>query len=210
MTHHVRIKICGIRDQVALDTAVESGADFVGFVRWAGSPRHVEADEAVRLGATLPETVEPVGLFVDASLQEILACPFKWIQLHGNEDEALAEALQAEGRHVIRGFRFDQAQLMRWDACTAVDRLLVDGSRIGGTGDGFDHEALAAMLPELDTPLFVAGGLTPDNVDEVIRCCMPWGVDVSSGVERLRGVKDPELIDAFCEAARPDEAAPND
>ena len=202
MSHHVRIKICGITEEDGLEAAVEGGADLVGFVRWDGSPRHVEPDVAKALADQLPETVEPVGLFVDAPLSVMLQCPFQWIQLHGREDESIAEALKSEGRHVIRGFRFDPEALIRWDACAAVDRLLVDGSRTGGTGEGFDHGQLLEIMTTIETPLLVAGGLSPNTVSDVVRLCAPWGVDVSSGVERIRGEKDPGLIRAFCAAVR--------
>ena len=202
MTHHVRIKICGVRDQIALDTAVEAGADFIGFVRWPGSPRFVEAEEAAGLAASLPRQVEPVGLFVNAPIREILDWPHQWVQLHGDEDETVAAALRAEGRNVIRGFRFEEGQVARWDGCAAVDRLLVDGSSVGGTGEAFDHDALARILPTTETPILVAGGLSPENVARVVHDCRPWGVDVSSGVESSRGVKDPERIESFCRAAR--------
>lgn len=197
-----RIKICGITERTALDAAVAGGADFMGFVRWRGSPRFIEAGEAEQLARMLPESVEPVGLFVDAPLQEMTACPFRWIQLHGSEDESISDGVKAAGKQVIRGFRFDPTEVTRWDACRSVDRLLVDGSTVGGEGIGFEHDALAEVLPNVRTPLLLAGGLDPSNVTEAIGRTMPWGVDVSSGVERTRGEKDPALIEAFCSAVR--------
>ena len=202
MSHDVRIKICGITDQPALDAAIEGKADFIGFVRWNGSPRFIDAATAEQLASSLPTDINPVGLFVDAPLEEMLECPFEWIQLHGSEEETTAHALKDAGKQVIRGFRFDPDAVRRWDACHAIDRVLVDGSRIGGTGEGFDHANLAGIMQEITTPLFIAGGLGPGNVADAITQCPPWGVDVSSGVEHERGRKDPALIRAFCDAVR--------
>ena len=109
MSHHVRIKICGVTDEPALQAAVRGGADFIGFVRWDGSPRHLGPEAAADLASMIPEGVEPVGLFVDAPMEEMLAWPHEWIQLHGREDEEVAEALRSEGHQIIRGFRFDPA-----------------------------------------------------------------------------------------------------
>jgi phosphoribosylanthranilate isomerase len=88
----------------------------------------------------------------------------------------------------------------RWDACRAIDTLVVDGPR-GGSGHGFDHAALAAMVPSLRARVLLAGGLTPANVAQAIESVRPWGVDVSSGVERVRGTKDHALVADFCRAA---------
>ena len=202
MSHHVRIKICGISEETALQAAVQSGADYIGFVCYAGSPRHVEPEVAAELASMIPDGIEPVGLFVDAPMDEMLAWPHEWIQLHGREDEQVAEELRSEGYQIIRGFHFDPVTVERWDRCPAVDRLVIDGSTVGGTGEAFDHEALKAMSSMLETPLLVAGGLTPTNVASLIETMAPWGVDVSSGVESSRGRKNPELIEAFCAAVR--------
>ena len=202
MSHHVRIKICGIAEGTALQAAVEAEADFIGFVHCPRSPRHVAASDAVELASMIPAGIEPVGLFVDADLEEMLAWPYEWIQLHGSEDEEIAHRLKSEGRRIIRGFRFDPVEVARWDRCEAIDRLLLDGSTRGGTGDSFDHHAFERMQASIETPVLVAGGLTPENVSEVLETCRPWGVDVSSGVESSRGVKDPERIRAFGSAVR--------
>ena len=202
MSHHVRIKICGVTDEPALQAAVRGGADFIGFVRWEGSPRHLGPEAAADLASMIPEGVEPVGLFVDAPIEEMLAWPHEWIQLHGRENEQVAEELRSEGHQIIRGFRFDPETVERWDRCPAVDRLVIDGSTVGGTGEAFDHDALKAMSSTLETPLLVAGGLTPTNVASLVEALAPWGVDVSSGVESARGRKDPDLIEAFCSAVR--------
>lgn len=197
-----RIKICGIRDSAARDAAVSGGADFLGFVHWTGSPRYIDPPDARELARGLPDTVAPVGLFVDASLDEMTSSPFAWVQLHGSENEATCESVKTSGKNVIRGFRFDVEQLARWDACEAVDAVLVDGSSVGGEGLGFDYGVLCDLLPRLSKPLLLAGGLNPENVADAIQRIRPWGVDVSSGVERERGEKDLALIEAFCTSTR--------
>jgi phosphoribosylanthranilate isomerase len=196
------IKVCGLRDATCVDAAVKAGANFIGFVHWEGSPRAVSAQHACTLARSLPEEVQPVGLFVNADLDTVLRCPFKVVQLHGDEDVAFCETVHAEGKCVIRGFQFDIDAIKRWDACTSIDRLLVDGSAVGGEGMGFDHNVLAELIAMLRTPVILAGGLTPLNVADAITRTQPWAVDVSSGVERSRGEKDPALIEAFCRAAR--------
>lgn len=202
MSHQTKIKICGIRNQPALSAAVAGGADFVGFVHWTGSPRYIEQDAASALARGLPDSVAPVGLYVDGVLEEIVDSSYCWIQLHGNEDEETCDQLKAAGKQIIRGFRFDEEELARWDACEAVDALLVDGSTVGGEGLGFEHHTLLEIIPRLSKPLLLAGGLNPENVADAIQRTRPWGVDVSSGIERERGEKDPTLIEEFCRAAK--------
>ena len=202
MSVPTRIKICGIRDDEALEAAVEAGADYLGFVHWAGSPRHIGIEDAARLAAGLPERTTPVSLFVDESIERMLETPFQWIQLHGGEDESTCRRLREAGHRVIRGVHFTPEAIQRWAECEDVDLLLVDGSRTGGTGESFDHEALMRLGTRIDTPLIIAGGLDPNNVKRVIQATQCWGVDVSSGVESERGRKDPALIRRFCQATR--------
>lgn len=202
MNEGTKIKICGIREREALDASIEGGADFVGFVHWPGSPRHVTIAHAQELAAHLPDSIAPVGLFVDEPLEVMLASPFQWIQLHGNEDESICRSLKKAGKNIIRGFHFSPESVQRWQACPDVDRLLVDGSRIGGTGEGFDHLRLVEHLAQDSKPLLLAGGLNPENVTTAVQRTRPWGVDVSSGVEQSRGLKDPGRILKFCSAVR--------
>ena len=170
-------------------------------MHWRESPRYISQEDAGTLAELLPDSIQPVGLFVDADSALMEQSPFSWIQLHGNEDEAACERVKSTGRTVIRGFRFSEEAVRRWSDCEAVDYLLVDGSPVGGEGIGFDHARLEDVTSELEKPLILAGGLDPDNVAEAIRATSPWGVDVSSGVERTRGEKDPARIIAFCRAA---------
>lgn len=209
-TGRTRIKICGIRDDRGLDAAVEAGADAVGFVFAKKSPRFVDPDVAAGLTALLPPFMSAVGLFVDQSSSEVAriaeAALIDIVQLHGAESAAVAHHLSSEFT-VIKAIQFGRAALREWGRNTDIDLLLVDGST-GGEGTSFDWSALAATDPPIEAPLILAGGLTAANVESAIRQVRPYAVDVSSGVERERGVKDPDLIRAFCRAVRrADEAA---
>ncbi len=179
--------------------AATLGADAVGFVVADASPRRVTVEAVHQLVAATPPGVTPVVVLRDQPDHPVLAgrVPGVVAQLHGGEDEAAcAAARAATGRLVVRGFAFDPEAVARWDACPDVGLLLVDGPR-PGSGEAFDHADLAARLPELRTPVALAGGLAPDTVAGAIAGVRPWMVDVSSGVERRRGEKDPELLAAF-------------
>jgi len=201
-----RIKICGIRDEDAALAAADAGADAIGFVFARGSPRTIDPERAFEIQAILPPFVSTVGVFVNASVDAFCdieeTCPSTLAQLHGSEDEPTVRAC---GPGIIRGIRFDPAaiaaDLARWNAIDEVDALLIDGSS-GGAGAAFDWAALSPHLAHLSKPVILAGGLTPENVGDAIRAVRPYAVDVSSGVERERGLKDPALISAFCEAVR--------
>ncbi len=202
-----RIKICGITSPELAEVAVASGADAVGLVFAPGSPRHVEFETAVEIVEVLPPFVTAVGLFqLTSRLNEDLEDWWEeWCQLHGEESEDLVDEV-ADTHRVIRGFRFSREAVERWNACAAVDALLIDGGA-GGAGESFDHTELAAMRPRITKPIILAGGLTPSNVADAIRTVRPFAVDVSSGVESERGEKDPALIRAFCAAVREADSA---
>lgn len=199
-----RIKICGIRDADTALAAAEAGADAVGFVFVRSSPRYIAPESAFEIMSGLPPMVSSVGVFMNHSLDAFIdieeACPTTLSQLHGNENEPLVRQC---GPGILRAIRFDPstiaADLARWDAIEEVDAILVDGAA-PGQGESFDWPALAALLEPVSKPIFLAGGLTPDNVVEAIRIVRPYGVDVSSGVEKEKGVKDAGLIEAFCKA----------
>jgi phosphoribosylanthranilate isomerase len=196
-----RVKICGIRSPEMVRVAVEAGADAIGIVRAPGSPRYVDERELDAILAAVPPFVAAVGVYV---AREPAALPTgelrRWthVQVHGEQDE---ENLASWPRRVVRGFPFDADRVRRWDACPAVEALLVDGPE-PGSGAAFDHAALARMVAELRKPVLLAGGLTAESVGEAIRTVRPFAVDVSSGVESAPGVKDAALIRAFCRAVR--------
>ena len=219
MTSSPRIKICGIRDPATARTAAEAGADAVGLVFAERSPRYLRFEEAAEVVAALPPFVEPVALYADVDLDfvaEIVAdlstCT---VQIHG--DYAPDDLRTLEGLRVIRAlpFRDDSAEdeLRRWDEAYRggevpnLAGLLVDTpdpAKHGGTGRAFDWAALRRTLDRVEprVPIILAGGLNPENVGEAIRTVRPWAVDVSSGVEASRGVKDPQRIADFCRAVR--------
>ncbi len=199
-----RIKICGVRDTDTARAAADARADAVGLVFVDSSPRCVDKATAARVVASLPPFVEPVGLFVDTSAGDIRevcgATGIRTVQLHGREPLAVLDGLA--GLRVIRALPFDPDKIgdaLKWDADARVSSLLFDAAQ-GGSGEAIDWHGLAAAAHGFSKPLILAGGLTPDNVAQAVSVVRPYAVDVSSGVESSRGVKDAGLIRAFCEA----------
>ena len=150
MSHRTKIKICGIRNQPALSAAVAGGADFVGFVHWTGSPRYIEQDAASALSRGLPDSVTPVGLYVDGVLEEIVDSSYCWIQLHGNEDEETCDQLKAAGKQIIRGFRFDEDDPIIVRAKSAIEASGIEpwtAVTCGGSdANEFNDHGLAAVV----------------------------------------------------------------
>ena len=201
------IKICGVRDVKPAEAAIAAGAHAIGVVRAAGSPRTATDDEVIALADALPPEVLLVGVFRNQSAEAWqhfleLAAPHApgrvQIQLHGDEDDT---AVRAAPTPVIRGFGFTPEALAHWDNAENVSALLVD-HHDPGSGTAFDHDALARVRDTITRPLWLAGGLTPENVAAAITTVRPDVVDVSSGVERARGIKDADRIRAFCAAVR--------
>ena len=209
------LKICGVTHDEHVRAAAEHGATHVGCVLVERSPRALSLDRACALARTAKELgLATVALVADAdaALRTTLGLvqrterPFDLVQCHGDEREGACALVAAEvGLPIIRGFAFSPAELRRWDHAPSIDLLLADGPR-GGGGSGFDHAALAAILDDaanpVRRPVVLAGGLDPNTVAQAIATVRPFGVDVSSGVERTRGVKDVRLIAAFLAAAR--------
>ncbi len=199
-----RIKICGVRSFDAIDAAVDAGADALGFVFVKDSPRYIEPEKALPLVLRLPPMITSVGLFRNCDLDSFCdieeQCPTHLSQLHGDEPPKLVRQC---GPGVIKSVRFHtdtiDDNLARWNDLDEVDAILIDGSA-GGEGTAFEWERLRPHLETVTKPVFIAGGLTPDNVADAIRTLRPYAVDVSSGVESRRGVKDPARIRAFCQA----------
>lgn len=206
-SQRTRIKICGVTMPEHALAAAQAGADMVGLVFHAASPRCVDRAAAERVLERLPPGVEPVALLVDAGPDHPV---LQWwrgaVQLHGHESPETCAAVAARGHAVLRGFACTADALALWDACTAVRTLVLDGPR-GGSGQPIAMDGLRDALRTLRHPALLAGGLTPDTVEERVRTLQPWGVDVSSGVERERGVKDAALIRAFCAAVQRADAA---
>jgi phosphoribosylanthranilate isomerase len=207
-----QIKICGINSPEALDAAIAARADFVGFNFFPPSPRFVETGTAAALGTQAQGRIAAVGVFVDAGDvaigEAVAAAGLSAIQLHGSESPERAAALKARyGLPVWKVISVaSRDDLARADAYVgAADFLLLDaktpkGTLPGGMGLTFDWALLAGWRGGL--PWGLAGGLAPGNVAEAVRATGAPLVDVSSGVESAPGVKDVDLIAAFCQAAR--------
>ncbi|HEX6041708.1 phosphoribosylanthranilate isomerase [Longimicrobium sp.] len=206
------VKVCGLTRRDDAETAVDAGAAYLGAILAPGYRRTVTADAAGVIFRSLQAT--PVGVFVDAGEDEILAAArtagIRVVQLHGNETPELADRVRSAGYQAWKAVRVRHADdvaaaLARYAG--AVDALLLDGydpSAAGGTGTRFDWAAVAARLGALPDGLrlIAAGGLRPDNVAEAVRTLRPHAVDVSSGVEQAPGVKDPASVRAFVRAVR--------
>ena len=209
----VEVKICGLKTEAALDAALGSGADYVGLVFCAASPRNLDFETAHRLAERARGRAKIVTLLVDPddTLLDLVVAAVApdIIQLHGSETpERVAEVSKRLGRPVLKAVKVVDAD----DALGALtyagkaDRILFDAKPVpgaalpGGNGVPFDWEALAGVRGKLDYML--AGGLTPANVAEAIRLTGANAVDVSSGVESRPGEKDPELIRSFLHAAK--------
>ena len=208
MNARTRIKICGLTREQDVDAAVEAGADAIGFVLYAKSPRHVDVPRAAALARRLPAFVTPVGLFVNASAELIAQAtdemPTLLLQFHG--DETPAEC-QAPSRPYLRAARMAPGfDLLKFAAAHPdAQALLLDAhvESYGGAGKVFDWSLIP---PDVPGPLVLSGGLHVENVIEGILRVRPWAVDVSSGVEQAKGVKDAAAIRRFCEQVREADA----
>ena len=204
MSTRTRIKICGVSRPEDIAAAVDAGADAVGFVFHPGSPRHVTVAQAAALARELPPYVTPVGLFVNAEPALISAVagsiPALVLQFHGDETPAQCAAA---GRPYMRAARMEPGFDLLDFACrfSEAQGLLLDAhvEAFGGSGKVFDWSLVPRGVPHR---LVLSGGLHAGNVGSGIRELRPWAVDVSSGVESSRGVKDAAAIHAFCDAVR--------
>ncbi|OSM05266.1 phosphoribosylanthranilate isomerase [Magnetofaba australis] len=198
------IKICGVTTLEDAWMVQDAGADALGLVFYKKSSRYVAPETVAQWAGRMPPLLTVVGLFVNASLEEIrraeFLCGLDRIQLHGDE---APEFCQAVGPRAIKAARVAQADdllgLNRYPARALLLDAKVDGA-YGGTGHAFDWDILRRFEP--DAPLILAGGLNPDNVAEAVRRVQPHGVDVSSGVEAAPGRKDAEKTRRFVENAR--------
>jgi phosphoribosylanthranilate isomerase len=209
MSSRTRIKICGLTREADVAAAVDAGADAIGFVLYARSPRYVRLERALRLAQTLPPFVTPVLLFVNAARVEIdaacAALPQALLQFHGDETPAQCDAA---GRAYLRAVRMaagvDLLNCMRRFPRAAALLLDADVEGYGGGGKRFDWSLIP---PAARTPLVLSGGLSPANVIDGVLAVRPYAVDVSSGVEASeKGVKDAALMRRFCDAVREADA----
>ena len=206
-----RIKICGFTREADVDDAIDAGADAIGFVLYAKSPRHVALDRAAALAARLPPFVTPVLLFVNASPSEVQRAtdrlPQALLQFHGDESPEACQAGPARGRPYLRAARMTP-ELPLLDFARAHERaagLVLDAhvEGYGGGGKAFDWSLVPHDLP---CPVVLSGGLSPANVIDGITRLKPWAVDVSSGVEVGKGLKDAGLMRQFCTAVQEADA----
>ncbi len=206
-----KVKICGITNWTDAKLAIDAGANALGFNFYPKSSRFVSLGEARQIRRRMPANVEAVGVFVNASVEEVdevgVEADLLGVQLHGEEPPAVAEAL-ADFYVVIKAFRvgpqfsLEQLKAYRRDADFLLDGFVEDAR--GGTGESFDwsvaHEAKKLLRPKFE--LYLAGGLTAENVCAAIHEARPHWVDVCSGIESSPGRKDAAKLRAFVEEVR--------
>lgn len=199
-----RVKICGITNLEDARHAAACGADALGFVFYSGSTRCIEPEQARRIIAELPPFITMVGLFVNelpARIRELVDyCGLDAVQLHGDEEP---QQCSYPPCRVIKALRLRDSMDDEMYSAYQVSSLLLDAyvpDKYGGTGKRCDWD-LAARIA-LEYRIILAGGLTPANVAEAVCQVRPYGVDVSSGVEKLPGKKDPEKVAMFIRMAK--------
>ena len=202
--NQVKVKVCGMTNLKDTLVAVEEGADAVGFIFYKKSPRSVTMKLVREIILELPPFVDTVGVFVDETAEQINKiadnCNLDLIQLHGNESPTFCKRMR---RRVIKAFRVKDMQSVKKLSSYQVSGFLLDTfseSLQGGTGKVFDWNL--ALPAKKMGPVIMAGGLTPNNVQQAIRQVRPYGVDVCSGVESQPGIKDHKKIRAFLKNAK--------
>jgi len=201
----VIVKICGITHPADAEVAVAAGADALGFMFFEGSPRHVTLEAAAAICRQLPPHVVRTGVFVDAPEEVVMgaiaACGLNLLQFHGHESPDYCRQF---GLMSMKAFRIRDAESLQQLPKYPTEAWLLDAyspDKLGGTGEVFNW-ALALEARKFGRPIFLAGGLTPENVAEAVRTVQPYGVDVSSGVEATPGRKDPGKVRAFIRSAK--------
>lgn len=205
----LRVKICGITNPEDALHAIDSGADAIGFNFYKGSKRYISPENAASIGEQMAMRVEKVGVFVNATVEEIVsiedAVALDSIQLHGEESPEFIEQLRLESdATIIKAVRigpdFEPLDALKYKA----DAILLDAyseNERGGTGKTFDW-SIALKVSEIVDKVYLAGGLTPENVADAINEVRPFAVDVASGVESSPGKKDTAKVAAFIKAAK--------
>lgn len=198
MLARTRVKICGLTRAEDVDAAVAAGADALGFVMWPGSARALDVERLAELAARVPAFVTRVGLFVDQDPDFVRRCEahLDLLQFHGDESPATCSLATRPWLKALRMRDGLDLHAAARDYHQARG-LLLDAYKPGipgGTGETFDWSRIPASLAK---PVILAGGLSAANVGEAIRTVRPFAVDVSGGVERDRGIKDPDRIHAF-------------
>jgi phosphoribosylanthranilate isomerase len=198
-----QVKICGITNVADALTAAEAGADMIGLMFYDGSPRRVTLTQAVEISRALPPFVLRVGVFVnpepDLVMRAIAECGLNLLQFHGDEDSYFCTQF---GVMSLKAIRVQSAESLQTLGDFHTDAFLLDAYSkcgLGGTGEKFNWE-LAIEAQKFGKPIFLAGGLTPENVADAVRQVRPFAVDVSSGVESAPGKKDAAKVRAFIQA----------
>ncbi|MCX5678528.1 MAG: phosphoribosylanthranilate isomerase [Candidatus Omnitrophica bacterium] len=200
------IKICGITNKIDAVNAANLGVDMLGFVFYKKSKRYVDRKTAREIINELPESVQKVGVFVDEDADKVRAIAediaLDTLQFHGNESPEYCAAFKNDYK-VIKAFRLKDREDLKSVSLYDVDYYLVDTHKsglAGGTGETFDWKILKDF--EFLKPVILSGGLNPDNVARAISEVVPYGVDVSSGVEESPGKKSLQLLKKFVEEVR--------
>lgn len=200
-----RVKICGITSVADGLAAAEAGADMIGLMFYEGSARRVTLAQAGAISRALPPSVLRVGVFVNADealvAQALVECGLGLLQFHGEENSDFCAQF---GVMSLKAVRVRDADSLKPLADMHTDAFLLDAhsrSGRGGTGETFNWD-LAVAAHKFGKPIFLAGGLTPENVAAAVRHVRPFAVDVSSGVESAPGKKDPAKMSAFVRAAK--------
>ncbi|MBS0298605.1 MAG: phosphoribosylanthranilate isomerase [Proteobacteria bacterium] len=201
----VRVKVCGITRSEDAKAAIQSGADAIGFVFWPQSARYIDADSARRIVEVIPPFVCTVGVYVDPDVawveETARAAKLSLLQFHGDESPEFCNQFSQPYIKAIR-VKADTDLLQYAERYKTAKGLLLDtyaANMPGGTGHIFDWQLIPQQLP---LPLILSGGLNPDNVTNAIKQTKPWAVDVSSGVEASKGIKDEKKIIAFMQGVK--------
>jgi len=203
MTELIRIKICGITRKEDALLASKLGAWAVGFIFVKNTPRYISPENAAEIIEILPRNIEKIGVFADISLEKInniaIETKITKIQLHGKESPEFCENLaKLTGKEIIKAIRVkseDDLKLIT-QYKDKVSFVLLDSyceNNLGGTGKIFDWE-IAKKAKEYGIPIILAGGLNPDNAKQAYEIVKPYALDISSGVEVSKGIKDPEKL----------------
>lgn len=209
------VKICGVRDVETAMAVAACAPDAIGLNFYPQSARWLDIRMAERITRALPVHIEPVGVFVNHAVDEILEvarnCRMATVQLHGDEPVSVAAELSEAGLDVIRALRIDESNVAALPELIAAYRdvplkaVLIDARAAGvygGSGQVAPWEAIAAQWRCEWPPLLIAGGLTADNVAQAVRTLTPWGVDTAGGVESAPAAKDLAKVQRFIDAAR--------
>lgn len=202
----VKVKICGITNFEDAQTAVDAGADMLGFVFYEKSPRYIKPEKAKDIISALPKYVERVALFVNEEKEKILMTleqikDIGILQFHGDETPDFCNAFN---KRIIKAIRVKNKDSIKQMAPYKVNFFLLDAFKkgvYGGTGANFNWN-LANDASRYNVPIILSGGLNPENVKEAIESVKPYAVDVSSGVEISPGKKDSGLIRKFIQEAK--------